>query len=110
MQNDYPFVTASDIAKDLGISRQRAHQIINTQKMRTSKIGYMIVVDKNDYALYKKRRLRRDLAGKAGRLEIKLIKTAIHDCKCEECGAYAVNWKGTTACANGHVTKACTFS
>ena len=104
MAHDYPFVTAAEIAKDLGITRQRAHQIINAQGFEVQKIGYMIVVDKQDYALYKKRRLRRDLAQAAGRLEIKLIKTAAHDTECEICGAYAVNWKGTTACTKGHIT------
>ena len=105
MNNDYPFVTAAEIAKDLGISRQRVHQIIAAQAFETQKIGYMVVVEKRDYALYKKRRLRRDLAAAAGRLEIKLIKTALHDTACPTCGDFAVNWKGTIACKNGHIRK-----
>ena len=105
MQSNYPFVTAADIAKDLGISRQRVHQIIAAQGFGTQKIGYMVVVDKQDYALYKKRRIRRDLAKAAGRLEIKLIKTAVYDTECGTCGAYAINWKGTTACTQGHINK-----
>lgn len=102
MNNNYPFITVSDIAKDLGITRQRVHQIINTKDFETQKIGHMVVIDKRDYALYKKRKLRRDLANAAGRKETKFIRTAIHDTVCKTCGAFAVTWKGTTACKAGH--------
>jgi len=102
MNNDYPFISASQMAKEMGLSRQRVHQIIKAQGMDTSKFGSLTVVDKKDYSLYLKRRLRRDLASKAGRLEMKLIKTAVHDTTCSICGAFAVNWKGTIACENGH--------
>ena len=104
MNNDYPFISASQMAEGLGITRQRVHQIIKAQDMDTSKFGSLTVVDKKDYALYLKRRLRRDLANDAGRLETKLIKTALHDTVCH-CGAFAVNWKGTIACENGHIEK-----
>ena len=103
MNNDYPFISASQMAKEMGLSRQRVHQIIKAQGMDTSKFGSLTVVDKKDYSLYLKRRLRRDLASKAGRLEMKLIKTAVHDTTCSLCGAFAVNWKGTIACKNGHI-------
>jgi len=105
MNNDYPFVSASQMAADLEITRQRVHQIIKAQRMDTDKIGLNVVVDKKDYALYLKRRLRRDLANDAGRLETKLIKTALHDTVCRICGSFAVNWKGTIACENGHISK-----
>jgi len=105
MNNDYPFVSASQMAKELGITRQRVHQIIKSQRMDTDKIGLNVIVDKKDYSLYLKRRLRRDLASKAGRPEMKLIKTAVHDTTCSLCGAFAVNWKGTIACKEGHIVK-----
>jgi len=105
MNNDYPFISASQMAEGLGITRQRVHQIIRAQGMDTSKFGSLTVVDKKDYALYLKRRLRRDLAKNAGRLEMKLIKTAVHDTTCSLCGSFAVNWKGTIACKEGHISK-----
>ena len=97
-----PFVTAKDIAQDLGVSKQRVHQIIKNQNLAISKIGNMLLVDKESYLAYLKLRKRRGLAGKAGRKEVKFIRTAIHDTVCESCGAFAVNWKGTVVCENRH--------
>ena len=99
------FITAMDIAKDLGVSRQRVHQIIKDQNIEHSKIGNLILVDKISYAIYLKLRKRRDLATAAGRKEIKLIRSAEYDTFCSVCGDFAVNWKGTIACENGHIVK-----
>ena len=105
MINDFPFITANDIAAELNVTRQRVHQIIKEQEFETTRLGNMLLIDKIDFNLYLKRRKRRDLAAAAGRLEIKLIKTAIHDQACPSCSAFAVNWKGTVACENGHIIK-----
>ena len=103
--NDFPFITAQDIASELDITRQRAHQIIKEQGFEYSKIGNMLLIDKAKYNLYLKRRKRRDLASAAGRMEIKLIKHSLDDTICSICGSFAVNWKGTVACENGHIYK-----
>jgi len=103
--SDFPFVTAHDIAVDLDVSRQRAHQIIKEQGFETTNLGNMLLIDKQDYHLYLKRRKRRDLAKAAGRLEIKLIKHSRDDTTCNICGAFATNWKGTVSCENGHIYK-----
>ena len=105
MNNDFPFITAHDIAAELDVTRQRAHQIIKEQDFSISRMGNMLLIDKRDYRLYLKRRKRRDLAAKAGRLEIKLIKHSLGDTTCSICGSFAVNWKGAVACENGHVYK-----
>ena len=97
------FITAMDIAKDLGVSRQRVHQIIKDQNIEHSKIGNLLLVDKISYSIYLKLRRRRDLATAAGRKEIKLIRSAEYDIFCPVCGSFAVNWKGTVACENGHI-------
>lgn len=104
MENNqaFPFLPVRDIAKDLGVSRQYVHQVIKAQDMSTIKMGNIILVDRHDYALYKKRRLRRDLAAQAGRLSTKLIKTAEFDIECPICGKFAVIWKGTSYCVNNH--------
>ena len=102
--SNFPFITAHDIAAELNITRQRAHQIIKEQGFEYTKMGNMLLVDKTKYHLYLKRRKRRDLASAAGRLEIKLIKHSRADTTCH-CGSFAVNWKGTVACENGHIYK-----
>ena len=102
--SDFPFITAHDIAAELNITRQRAHQIIKEQGFEYTKMGNMLLIDKTKYHLYLKRRKRRDLASAAGRLEIKLIKHSRADTTCH-CGSFAVNWKGTVACENGHIYK-----
>jgi len=99
----FPYIAVRDIAQDLGVSRQFVHQVIRSQNMETMKMGNILLVDRQDYNLYKKRRIRRDLAARAGRLSTKLIKTAEHDLACPICGEVAINWKGTIACINNHV-------
>ncbi|MCK4822063.1 hypothetical protein KA005_40245 [bacterium] len=99
------FVTVAEIGADLGVTRQRVHQIIKTFDLNYKKIGSMLLIDKASYNKYCKLRLRRDLAGMAGRTETKFIHTAIHDTVCKSCGAFAVNWEGTIACEKGHTVK-----
>ena len=99
------FITVMDIAKDLGVSKQRVHQIIKSHNIDHSKIGNLILVDKISYNLHLKLRKRRDLANAAGRKEIKLIRSAEYDLFCPVCGSFAVKWKGTVACENGHIVK-----
>ena len=96
------FITVAEIGKDLGVSRQRVHQIVKTFDLNYTKIGSMLLIDKASYNKYRKLRTRRDLAGMAGRKEVKFIRTAVHDTVCEACGAFAVNWKGIVVCENRH--------
>mgnify|MGYP000916976786 CR=1 FL=1 len=43
-------LTIREIAKELGISRQRVHQYIQKGKLRANMLGnYIYVVDRNDY-------------------------------------------------------------
>ena len=96
------FITTGEIAADLGVTRQRVHQIIKEFNLDFAKIGSMLLVDKSDYNKYAKLRKRRDLATEAGRSEITFIRTAIHDTVCQICRSFAVNWEGTIACEQGH--------
>ena len=98
-----PFITVSEIGAELGITRQRVHQIIKEQNLGHFKSGSMLFVTKSDFNEYAFLRRRRDLATAAGRKETKLIKSAIRDTVCRVCGAYAVKWEGTIACENGHL-------
>ena len=99
------FVTVAEIGEDLGVTRQRVHQIIKTFDLDYTKIGSMLLIDKASYSEYCKLRLRRDLAAAAGRKETKFIRTATHDTVCPVCEAYAVHWKDKTACESGHIFK-----
>ena len=98
-----PFVTVAEMSAELGISRQRAHQLIDEHKLTHIKKGAMLLVEKADYNLLCRWRRRRDLAAAAGRLSIKLIRASDIDTICGICGSYAVDWKGTIACEQGHV-------
>lgn len=97
-----PFITAAEIAKDLGVTRQRVHQIIHNQNLTFSKLGNMLLIDKESYAEYLILRKRRDLANAAGYKETKFIRTEKYDTVCPVCGAYALHWKENTICENGH--------
>lgn len=97
-----PFVTVMDIAQDLDITRQRVHEIIKDFDLKYSKVGNMLLIDKESYQAYLKLRKRRDLAKAAGRKENKFIYDPAVDTICPNCGNYAVLWKGVFACENGH--------
>ena len=104
IMTEFDYITTTEMREDLGgVSRQYIHQIIKSQTMRTIKRGGIVMVKSTDFQLYKKRRLRRDLAQLAGRESLKFIKTADFDTKCPKCKRFAVNWKGTIACVNGHI-------
>ena len=99
------YLTALDIARDLGVSRQRVHQIIKDFKLDFIDQWGRTLVTKKSYAAYKKLRTRRDLAQAAGRLSNKFIYDESVDTTCPACGAYAVIWRGFIACKNRHVTQ-----
>ena len=97
------FVTTPEMRERLGCSRQYIHQIIKSQEFETVKRGGIVMVSAKDWNLYLKRRLRRDLAEMAGRNSTKFLKTTEFDTHCPTCGEFAVSWKGTRACMNGHI-------
>lgn len=103
MEHHWAFVSVSEIVSDLGISRQRVHQIIKEQGLGTRKFGNITLINTEDYKFYLKLRKRRDLAFVAGRKEFKLIRTAEYDTVCPTCGSFAVNWDDKIACENDHV-------
>ena len=96
-------MSVQEIKADLGVSRQRVHQIIKDRNLGTREFGNITLVNAADYKFYLKLRRRRDLATAAGRKAIKLIYSAEHDTSCNICQGFAVNWKGTVACEDGHV-------
>ena len=100
---NWPWLSVREIVLDLGISRQRVHQIIKERNLGTRDYGNITLVNAADYKYYLKLRRRRDLANAAGRKEVKLIYSTEHDASCNVCGGFAVNWKGTVACEDGHV-------
>ena len=103
MIDNWPYISVREIAVDLGISRQRVHQIVKEQDLGISKIGNLTLINREDYKFYKKLRLRRDLAMAAGRKEFKLIHTAEHDTVCPACKGFAVKWDGIIACERKHL-------
>lgn len=103
--DSWPFVSVREIVKDLGIGRQRVHQIIKEHDLGSRKFGNMLLVNIEDYNYYLKLRRRRDLATAAGRKKNTLIRNAEVDQTCKVCGSYAVSWEGTVACKSGHVYK-----
>ena len=102
MIDNWAWITVREIAEDLGITRQRVHQIIKERGLGTRKLGNLTLVNREDYKFYLKLRRRRDLAKAAGRGENSLIYSAERDTICKICGGFAVWWEGTLACENEH--------
>jgi len=96
------YITPQEIADDLGVSNQRAHQIIKAQGFDTERLARSMLVFRADYNLYRRQRMRTELARYCGRGNRHLLRSTQHDTQCPVCGAYAVSWKGATACINGH--------
>ncbi len=102
MDNNWPYISVREIAVDLGITRQRVHQIIKERSLGISKIGNLTLINREDYKFYLKLRKRRELAAAAGRKENNIIHSATHDTICDNCGGFAVKWERTISCENGH--------
>ena len=102
MIENWAWISIREMADDLGVTRQRAHQIVKDHNLRTKKYSGFTLVNHEDYFYYLKLAGRRDLAAAAGRKSNTMIRTGKYDTTCQVCGSFAVKWEGRTACMVGH--------
>lgn len=110
------FYVISEVADRLGISRQRANDIVRNQGISSPGYG---LVDADDWDEYEEARVRTELLKRVGWLapNAGLVRHDEYDATCPECGAFAVEKPATLeektseawlsgewpwACENGH--------